>query len=131
MYVVLRETNQAAALSSEHILRNPINNRRKDSCALVGKHAVGVTCDLMGYLLFGITMNVIQLPLRSRTLCAALVPPDFFCAVIQACYDAAGALSAHGGGVQLSRCECFTHGCRAVFPGDGVVEGWMETAFSG
>ena len=48
----------------------------------------------------------------------------------QACYDAARALSAHGGGVQLRRCECFTHACRAIFPGDGAVEGWMETAFS-
>ncbi|CAM9931929.1 unnamed protein product [Ectocarpus sp. 12 AP-2014] len=33
-------------------------------------------------------------------------------------------------GLQLARKECFTQACRAVFPGNGTPEPWVETASS-
>ncbi|CAN0503591.1 unnamed protein product, partial [Ectocarpus sp. 8 AP-2014] len=48
----------------------------------------------------------------------------------QCCFDAAKKLGAAGMGVQLACKECFTQACRAVFPGNGTPEPWVETAFS-
>ena len=48
----------------------------------------------------------------------------------QACFDASRELNAFGTGVQIKRKDCFAHACRALFPGNGLVEEWAETAFS-
>ncbi|CAB1119649.1 unnamed protein product [Ectocarpus sp. CCAP 1310/34] len=48
----------------------------------------------------------------------------------QCCFDAAKKLRADGMGVQLARKECFTQAFRAVFPGNGTPDQWVETTFS-
>ncbi|CAM9126949.1 unnamed protein product [Hapterophycus canaliculatus] len=48
----------------------------------------------------------------------------------QACYDAARALNAHGGGVQIPRGKCFEKACQALWPGEESIEQWAVTAFS-
>ncbi|CAB1112375.1 unnamed protein product [Ectocarpus sp. CCAP 1310/34] len=47
----------------------------------------------------------------------------------QACYDGAMAMNARGKGVQLKRAECFTHACRAVWPGNEEMEASVVEAF--
>ncbi|CAN0295646.1 unnamed protein product [Hapterophycus canaliculatus] len=39
-------------------------------------------------------------------------------------------MNARGKGVQLKRCDCFTHACRALWPGSGEMEPCIVTAFS-
>ena len=46
----------------------------------------------------------------------------------QACYEAAKAMNAHGAGVQLKRCECFTQACRAVWPGSELLDDDLQQA---
>ncbi|CAB1103999.1 unnamed protein product [Ectocarpus sp. CCAP 1310/34] len=40
----------------------------------------------------------------------------------QACYDGGMAMNTRGKGVQLKRADCFTHACRAVWPGNEEME---------
>lgn len=47
----------------------------------------------------------------------------------QACYDGAMAMNARGKGVQLKRAECFTHACRALWPGSGEMAASVVEAF--
>ena len=49
---------------------------------------------------------------------------------VQACFDGAVAMNACGKGVQLPRAECFTHACRALWPGYGEMEASVVQAFS-
>ena len=49
---------------------------------------------------------------------------------MQACFDGAVAMNARGKGVQLPRAECFTHACRALWPGYGEMEAFVVQAFS-
>ncbi|CAB1108830.1 unnamed protein product [Ectocarpus sp. CCAP 1310/34] len=48
----------------------------------------------------------------------------------QACYDGEMAMNARGQGVQLKREECFTHPCRALWPGSGESDASVVEAFS-
>lgn len=48
----------------------------------------------------------------------------------QACYDGAMAMNARGQGVQLKRAECFTHACRALWPGNEELDSSVVEAFS-
>ncbi|CAN0549373.1 unnamed protein product [Ectocarpus sp. 12 AP-2014] len=48
----------------------------------------------------------------------------------QACYDTSTTLNARGRGVQLRRQDCFTHACRAVWPGDQPLPGPVIDALS-
>ncbi|CAB1116287.1 unnamed protein product [Ectocarpus sp. CCAP 1310/34] len=44
----------------------------------------------------------------------------------QCCFDAAKKLRVGGMGVQLARKECFTQAFRAVFPGNGTPDQWVD-----
>ncbi|CAM9536381.1 unnamed protein product [Ectocarpus sp. 12 AP-2014] len=46
----------------------------------------------------------------------------------QACFDGAMAMNARGRGVQLKRAGCFTHACRALWPGN---EGFIGSLLRG
>lgn len=48
----------------------------------------------------------------------------------QACFDGAEAMNARGAGVQLRRAECFTHACRALWPGNDEMDPCVVQAFS-
>lgn len=50
--------------------------------------------------------------------------------VPQACFDGAITMNARGRGVQLKRAECFTHACRALWPGNEELEASVVEAFS-
>eukprot|EP00904_Undaria_pinnatifida_P007339 jgi/Undpi1/3735/HiC_scaffold_16.g07104.m1 len=47
----------------------------------------------------------------------------------QACFDAAKAMNTNGRGVQLERCDCFTHACRAIWPGSDLSDDAIYQAF--
>lgn len=66
----------------------------------------------------------------SETATRRSVPVSYAVFRNQACFDASRELNAFGTGVQIKRKDCFAHACRALFPGNGLVEEWAETAFS-
>ena len=64
------------------------------------------------------------------SLYMCVIPKQYVEKYMQACFDGAVAMNARGKGVQLPKAECFTHACRALWPGYGEMEASVVQAFS-